>query len=253
MDHKIWDGMAVDYDNSVENNQDPIIVNYLKREIEILTNICKKICDSNKNSSIIDMGSGTGRVVFALDKKLQTNTTKFYGVEVSEPMLDYSKQKNRNHERTSKIEFLKYDLTDPNLSNYFNKDETNIVMCLYNTLGVIPSEKRQQFIDNMRNIAGEEGLTILTAFNGDEFDFIAPQLYNPMMPMIKQIDENSFDVKNRVFQNGLGFRSQWFTKNELKLILHSDIEPIPIKVTLNDTQHTFGNVFIDRNIGDNFY
>ena len=163
-------------------------------------------------------------------------------------MLDYAKQKSNSHQGVSKIEFLKYDLTDPNLSDYFNKDETNIVMCLYNTLGVIPSEKRQQFIDNMRNIAGEKGLTILTAFNGDEFDFIAPKLYNPMMHMIKQIDEDSFDVKNRVFQNGLGFRSQWFTKDELKSILHSDVEPIPIEVTTNDTSHTFGNVFVDRPI-----
>ena len=252
MDHKIWDGMAVDYDNSVENNQDPIIINYLKREIEILTNLCEKIYNYDKSSTIIDMGAGTGRVIFALDKKLQERVTKFYGVEVSDPMLDYAKQKNNDYETVSKIEFLKYDLTDPNLSNYFNKDETNIVMCLYNTLGVIPSEKRQQFIDNMRNIAGKKGLTVLTAFNGDEFDFIAPKLYNPMMPMIKQIDENSFDVENRVFQNGLGFRSQWFTKNELKSMLHSDIEPIPINITINDALHTFGNVFIDRNIEDIF-
>ena len=248
MDHKIWDGMAIDYDNSVENNQDPIIVNYLKKEIDILTNLCKKVYDSNKNSSIIDMGVGTGRVIFALDERLQESATKFYGVEVSEPMLEYAKQKNNNHEGISKIEFLKYDLTDPNLSDYFNKDETNIVMCLYNTLGVIPSEKRQQFIDNMRCIAGEKGLTILTAFNGDEFDFIAPKLYNPMMPMIKQIDENSFDVKNKVFQNGLGFRSQWFTKEELKSMLQSNVDPIPIEVTTNDTTHTFGNVFVDRYI-----
>ena len=122
-------------------------------------------------------------------------------------------------EGVSKIEFLKYDLTEPNLSDYFNKGETNIVMCLYNTLGVIPSEKRQQFIDNMRCIAGEKGLTILTAFNGDEFDFIAPKLYNPMMPMIKQIDENSFDVKNKVFQNGLGFRSLMIQHIHLEMYL----------------------------------
>ena len=143
MDHKIWDGMAIDYDSSVENNQDPIIINYLKKEIDILTNLCKKVYDQNKNSSIIDMGAGTGRVIFALDERLQESATKFYGVEVSEPMLDYAKQKNQNHEGVSKIEFLKYDLTEPNLSDYFNKGETNIVMFLYNTLGVIPLEKRQ--------------------------------------------------------------------------------------------------------------
>ena len=104
MDHKIWDGMAIDYDNSVENNQDPIIINYLKKEIDILANLCKKVYDQNKNSSIIDMGAGTGRVIFALDERLQESATKFYGVEVSEPMLDYAKQKNQNHEGVSKID-----------------------------------------------------------------------------------------------------------------------------------------------------
>ena len=248
MDKEIWDDMAIDYDKSVEDNQDPIIFNYLKKEIEILTTLCNRVYDSNKNCSIIDMGAGTGRVIFALDEKLQGNAIKFYGIEVSEPMLNHANQKKQNYKDVSKIEFLKFDLTDENLSEYFQSDYTNIVMCLYNTLGVIPSDKRQKFINNMKNIAGENGLTILTAFNGDNFGFVAPKLYNPMIPMIKQIDQDSFDETNRVFQNGLGFRSQWFTKNELKLMLDTNVEPIPINVTINDTSYIFGNVFIDRNI-----
>ena len=248
MDNEIWDDMAINYDKSVEDNHDPIIFNYLKKEIEILTTLFNRVYDSNKNYSIIDMGAGTGRVIFALDKKLQGNGIKFYGVEVSEPMLNRANQKNQNHEGVSKIEFLKFDLTDENLSEYFESDEKNIVMCLYNTLGVIPSDKRKKFINNMKSIAGENGLTVITAFNGDDFGFVAPKLYNPMMPMIKQIDQDSFDEKNRVFQNGLGFRSQWFTKNELKLMLNTNVEPIPINVTINDTSYTFGNVFVDRNI-----
>ena len=248
MDNKIWDDMAIDYDNSVEDNQDPTITRYLKNEIEILTTLCKRVYDSNKKCSIIDMGAGTGRVIFALDKKLQENTIKFYGVEVSEPMLNHANQKKQNYKDVSKIEFLKFDLTDENLSEYFQSDETNIVMCLYNTLGVIPSDKRQKFINNMKSIAGKKGLTILTAFNGDNFGFVAPKLYNPMMPMIKQIDQDSFDETNRVFQNDRGFRSQWFTKNELKLMLDTNVEPIPINVTINDTSYTFGNVYVDRNI-----
>jgi len=248
MNKEIWDDMAMNYDKSVEDSQSPIIINYLKKEIEILTNLCKKVCNSNKKCSIIDMGAGTGRVIFSLDEKLQVNLIKFYGVEISEPMLNHAKQKNQNHQGISKIEFLKYDLTDENLSECFQTDQTNIVMCLYNTLGVIPSDKRQRFIDNMKSIAGEKGLTIITAFNGDNFGFVAPKLYNPMMPMIKQIDQNSFDEKNRMFQNGLGFRSQWFTKNELKTMLDTNVKPIPIDIIINDVSHTFGNVFVDRNI-----
>ena len=248
MDQKIWDNLAVDYDKSVENNENSLIVNYLKREIDILATLCESMCRLNNNCSIIDMGAGTGRVVFALDKKLHNTNVQFYGVEISEPMLNYAHKKNLNHERFSKIDFVKSDLTNSNLYKYFNLNETNIVICSYNTLGVIPFDKRQKFVDNMKTIAGEKGLVILTTFNGDNFSFVAPKLYNSMMPMIRQIDDDSFDEKNRLFQNSLGFHSQWFTKNELKSMLNSDVDPISIDVTINDASYTFGNVFVDRAI-----
>ena len=248
MDYKLWDDLAADYDKSVEDNQTPIITNYLKREIEILTSICNDITNSAKNYSIIDMGAGTGRVLFGLDKNLQNNSIKFIGVEVSGPMLNRANQKNQTHNTSSNIEFLKHDLIESNLPEYFESTENTIVMCLYNTLGVIPSDKRQMFVDNMRSIAGDDGLTIITAFNGDNFGFVAPKMYNAMMPMIKQIDNNSFDEQNRIFQNNLGFRSQWFTQTELKSLLRTEIDPIPIDVKIDEKLYTFGNVFVDRKI-----
>ena len=248
MDHKLWDDLATDYDKSVEENQTPTIIDYLNKEIEILTSICSNITNSTKNYSIIDMGAGTGRVLFALDKNIKNNSLEFIGVEVSEPMLERANQKNQTHNTLSNIEFLKHDLTESNLPEYFESSRPAIVMCLYNTLGVIPSDKRQMFVDNMKRIAGDDGLTILTAFNGDNFGFVAPKMYYPMMPMIKQIDDNSFDEKNRIFQNNLGFRSQWFKQNELKSLLRTEVDPIPIDIKIDDKSRTFGNVYLDRKI-----
>ena len=85
-------------------------------------------------------------------------------------------------------------------------------------------------------------------FNGDDFGFVAPKLYHSMIPMIKQIDDDSFDEENRVFHNSLGFRSQWFTKNEIKSMLNTNIDPNPIDVVVDDKCFRFGNVFVDRNI-----
>ena len=248
MEHNLWDDLASDYDESVEDNQDPVITKYLDREMGILSRLCGNVCKFNKNCSIIDMGAGTGRVIFALDKKLQNDSVQFYGVEVSVPMIKRANQKNKNHKGNSNIQFLKYDLRDPNLFEYFESDTVNIVMCLYNTLGVIPSDKRQLFVDNMIRIAGDNGLVVITAFNGDNFGFVAPRLYRPMLPMIKQIDRDSFDGKNRIFHNNLGFHSQWFTKNELKSLLRSSVEPIPIDVEVDGKTYTFGNVFLNKKI-----
>ena len=245
MKEGLWDDMASDYDKSVEDNQDPTIVRYLDREIEILSHLCRKICQSNKNCTIIDMGAGTGRVIFALDKMLQKDSIEFVGVEVSEPMIRRANQKKEDHDGYSKkIKFLQLDLTDSNISNHFDSEGVNIVMCLYNTLGVISPEKRQSFVDNMREIAGKKGLAIITAFNGDNFGFVAPRIYRPMLPMIRRIDDDSFDEENRIFHNSLGFRSQWFTKIQLKSILHSEnVHPIPIEVEVEGKIYTFGNVF----------
>ena len=158
---------------------------------------------------------------------------------------NFANHKNNNHDGVSKISFLKHDLTDSNLSEYFDSNDANIVMCSYNTLGVVPSDKRQRFIDNMKIIAGKNGLVVLTMFNGDDFGFVAPKLYRSMITMIKQIDDDSFDEDNRVFHNSLGFRSQWFTKNEIKHMLNTSIDPNPIDVVVDDKRFTFGNVFVN--------
>ena len=105
MNKEIWDDMAINYDNSVEDNQDPIICDYLKKEIEILTTLCNRVYDSSNDCSIIDMGAGTGRVIFALDEKLQRNAIKFYGVEVSEPMLNHANKKNKITKKFQKLNF----------------------------------------------------------------------------------------------------------------------------------------------------
>ena len=196
------------------------------------------------------MGAGTGRVVFALDKMLQNNSVEYVGVEVSEPMIRRANAKKESHDGNSEnIKFLPLDLTDPNLLNHFDLGRTNIVMCLYNTLGVVNPEKRQQFVDNMRKIAGDNGLAILTAFNGDNFGVVAPQIYRPMLPMIRKIDDDSFDEENRVFHNSLGFRSQWFTQTQLKSMLHSENVPsIPIQVKVDGKAQTLGNVFPSKQV-----
>ena len=40
MDNESWDNLAANYDKSVEDNQSPLIINYLDKEIEILNILC---------------------------------------------------------------------------------------------------------------------------------------------------------------------------------------------------------------------
>lgn len=245
MDSDAWGDMSSEYDNSVEKNPDPVISNYLSEEIRIIGNLCKKIIKPDTKYTIIDMGSGTGRVLFSLRRALG-DSVSYCGLDASKSMIRLSKKKQSGMNKN--ISFLNYDVTNPAIDELFDDDSVKITLCMYNTVGVIPPTKRRQFFDNMVKLAGKHGLALVSAFNGDNFAFTAPRLYGPMKKMVKQIDEDSFDEEKLAFKNKLGYYSQWFTKNQLLELLHSDVKPIPINMPLNNNIYTFGHIFSNRKV-----
>lgn len=246
MDGHAWDDMSSEYDNCVEKNPDSVISDYITEEIKITANLYKKIIKSDKKYTVIDMGSGTGRVLFSL-YKIFSDSISYCGLDASEPMIKISTQKQIDLNIKNTI-FVNYDTTNPSINELFDEESTKITMCMYNTKGVIPPSKRCQFFDNMKKLAGKEGLALVSAFNGDDFAFAAPKMYHPMKEMVKTIDEDSFDEKKLAFRNHLGYYSQWFTKYQLNNFLDSKAEPIPINVPINNKIHTLGHVFTDRQI-----
>ena len=245
MDGNAWEDMSSEYDNSVEKNPDPVISNYLSNEIRIVSDLCKKIIRPDTKYTVIDMGSGTGRVLFELFPVLG-DFVSYYGLDASNTMIQLSKKKQSKLQ--SNISFVNFDVTDPAIDKLFDDDSIKITMCMFNTIGVIPSTKRQQFFDTMVRLAGKKGLSLISAFNGDDFTFAAPRLYHPMKKMVKQIDEDSFDEEKLAFKNKNGYYSQWFRKNQLLEMLHSNATPIPINISLNNSMHTFGHVFTNRKV-----
>ena len=241
-----WDDMSSEYDNCVENNTHPVISDYINEEIRIIANLCKKIIEPEKKFTIIDLGSGTGRVLFSLYSVLG-DSVSYYGLDASEPMIQLSKTK-QSQSNFKNISFQNYDVTNTSIDELFDDDSVKIPMCVYNTVGVIPLSKREQFFENMKRLAGKDGFALVSAFNGDDFAFTAPQIYRPMKSMVKQIDDDSFDEEKLAFRNSLGYYSQWFKKNQLQKFLNSDEEPIPIKVSIDEQARILGHVFVDRKL-----
>jgi SAM-dependent methyltransferase len=242
-----WDIISTRYDNNVEENHDPIISSYLRKENEIVCDLCKKTSDKYKNLCIIEIGTGTGRAIFSIYEKLQDKSIKFFGIDISESMISKANKKKLKYGYTDNIFFINMDCAGSDLLKQFNDQRIKIVMCLYNTIGIIEPIKRQKLIENMLCLA-KNGLVIVSASNGDDFGFVAPHLYIPMKKMVGQIDVDSFDERNRVFRNRLGYRSQWFTKEELYEMIKVNICPYPINVEVNGQTHIFGHVFVNNKV-----
>ena len=239
-----WDDMSSEYDNCVENNPNPVISEYVKEEIKIIANLCQKFIQSSKKYTIIDLGSGTGRVLFSLYDILG-DSVSYYGLDASESMIKLSNAKLAKLQYKN-ISFHQYDVINSEITDLFDNESVKIPMCVYNTVGVIPVSKREQFFDNMKRLAGKDGFAIVSAFNGDDFAFAAPQIYHPMKSMVKQINTDSFDEEKLAFRNSLGYYSQWFKKTQLQNFLKSEAESIPIKVSIDEKKCVLGHVFTDR-------
>ena len=247
MDDTAWNDLSSEYDDNVEGNIDSIISGYISEEIRIICDLCKKVIKPGVKYTIIDMGSGTGRVLFALRSILGTSSISYCGLDMSQSMIKLSKNK-QSVLGANDVSFFNYDVTNPRIDDLFDDDSIKITLCMYNTVGVIPASKRQQFFDSMIRLSGKNGLVLVSAFNGDDFVFVAPKIYVPMKNMIKQIDEDSFDEQKLAFKNKLGYYSQWFTKNQLLKLLRSNVKPVTIEIPLDKNLHTFGHVFSNRNV-----
>ena len=81
-----WNDMSSEYDNCVEENPDSVISGFITEEIKITANLCSKIIKPDKKYTIIDMGSGTGRVLFSL-YKIFGDSISYCGLDASEQML----------------------------------------------------------------------------------------------------------------------------------------------------------------------
>ncbi len=92
MDDSSWNDMSLMYDDNVENNSDPVISGYISEEIRIVSNFCKKVIKPGVKYTVIDMGSGTGRVLFSLQSILG-DSVSYCGLDVSESMIQLSKNK----------------------------------------------------------------------------------------------------------------------------------------------------------------
>src|SRR5690606_382785 len=108
---------------------------------------------TNKNSEVLELGCGTGRVSLPLSKKLKQLT----GVEISTPMFEQAKAKCKDEN----VSFVLGDITSVNLNKKFD-----LIIAPFRVLQCL--EKQEQ-VDGLfaviRNHLKPEGTAILNVFN----------------------------------------------------------------------------------------
>jgi ubiquinone/menaquinone biosynthesis C-methylase UbiE len=137
------------------------IVDYYSKAIECvgLWNSEKQLIKkySNKNSYILDVGCGAGRVSFGLYKEGYRN---LYGIDLSQEMIN--KANNINNNNKLNIQFSCQDASDLN----FNDNFFDLIIFSFNGFCTIPTrEIRYQVCNEINRVLKSNGIFIFLADN----------------------------------------------------------------------------------------
>lgn len=108
---------------------------------------------------IIEAGCGTGDVI----GELRTDIDR-YGIDINDRFIDHCKQ----HHRHENLTFLELDVM--NLATWWatksNQYMKPLVVCVNNTLNIMPEEIRGEAVEQMLAVAGQEGRCVSLILEG---------------------------------------------------------------------------------------
>ncbi|MEM2129034.1 MAG: hypothetical protein QXZ70_00395 [Candidatus Bathyarchaeia archaeon] len=251
----VWNEMAGSFDEYVTRSKIEALNRYMFNEKFYLDNVIAECTE--KDVSLIEIGSGTGRLLTRYlqpqtiaDEYSRTNRdckisevisdkVKFLvGVEVAEKMIE---ENIRNLEKNGLVKHLDkriflFNARAEYLDYFISPDletekcialkkggfwKTKRIACaMLNTLGIMRPGVRQLSIKKMKEIAGADGVIVLSVFDGSKFLEGVEKIYSPLEDFVGDfIPEINIDYERHIFTTMRGYYSHWFEENEIKGML----------------------------------
>lgn len=184
------------FDDFYSNIYDDLLFSDIKNDFE-MEELDSFLSNSNNNTKILDIGSGTGNHISLMKKK----GLNVIGLDKSDSMINICK---KNHPDVN------VKLGDALTSSLFNKNEFTHITCFYFTIYYI--ENKELFFSNCYNWLKPGGLLIIHLVNRDKFNPIVPA-GDPFYVVSPQKYANERITKTNVEFNDFNYKSEFSPPN----------------------------------------
>jgi len=250
-----WDNAADGvYDRFVLGTDAPYeIRRLLAQEDRELTGVIESYFATGHDVVFIEIGSGTGRYIRLFGKLIFTNElyrkhlSYIVGTDFSMNMIETSAHtlvssttlhKNKTLSLITELktitglpskdilatlskrfQLLHADATKP----FLEASNAKIVVgIMFGTLGNIPDAAA--VISNVKSLVHNEGIVIVTVFNSEAID-VGFKAYSELTKRgFTNLAPLRWDPDNSVFTSDLGFYSRWYSFQEIKTLIESNLE-----------------------------
>jgi len=234
----LWNLLSNSYDS--EFNANSLLTTYLSEEANIVSNECANL--HNKPITIVDIGCSTGNLLFKIHEILKNDTIRYVGIDASKGMIEKAIEKTKTN-IVNNFDFKTMNVLKSENILSIGNNSFKIVCCMLNTIGLFRPDQRTKLLSKMRMIAGDDGIVILSIFDGNAFS-MANEIYDKMPSLLKDIDKHlSYDAEDKAFRTYSGFMTQWLSDSKQRELLphYKSLQPVVVK---DNSGRSFAKIFI---------
>ena len=165
--------------------------------------------------AVIEAGCGTGDII----GNLKTDRPCF-GVDINERFIGHCKE----HYTRPNLSFTVLDVL--NLRGWWDertggKYKKPLVVCVNNTLNIMPEEIRGKVIEQMLSVSGTDGRCLVSYWNGNFFSHAIMNYYMCNQDLCGKFAMSDVDWETRYLETPSGYKTHWLIPVEVQRLLRS--------------------------------
>eukprot|EP00419_Tripos_fusus_P008566 CAMPEP_0172657004 /NCGR_PEP_ID=MMETSP1074-20121228/1806_1 /TAXON_ID=2916 /ORGANISM="Ceratium fusus, Strain PA161109" /LENGTH=339 /DNA_ID=CAMNT_0013472013 /DNA_START=71 /DNA_END=1090 /DNA_ORIENTATION=+ len=223
-----WKKITVEmWRNAVYTNQ-TYFGDLIQDTNEFVKNIAEQIKLNGHRVSMVEVGCGTGEFVRANEHEFRTAV----GVDFNQEFIAFCKT-NAPARKVGSTQYFQGDACELNdlLKQKFPKcaargsrgvefwDDSRVVACVGNTIGIIPEELRPRVYEEMAELAGKDGVLVMVYWNARWFGDACLNFYHANPNLCGVFEGENVDFKNTTLKTPMGYRTKWTGADEARALM----------------------------------
>jgi len=184
---------------------------------------------------LVEVGCGTGEFV----RPAVDNFRTVVGVDFNKEFIDFCKE-NTSPRHMSKSHYIQGDACQLNdlMKSEFPKaarkgpdgylrrgvefwDDSRVVACVGNTIGIIPEELRPKVYEEMAELAGDDGVLVMVYWNARWFGDACLNFYHNNPKLCGPFEGENVDFKQTTLKTPMGYKTKWTGVDEAREVMEN--------------------------------
>jgi SAM-dependent methyltransferase len=194
------------------------------------TDFIGKLCDELGGNSeagplLVEVGCGTGEALGSLFDRAAFSCGMDFNPQFIEFCEEHVPRRHQDH-----VKHLVGDAQELNAllerslpAKWTDASRPKIVMCVGNTVGIMPAEVRKNVFQQMKQMAGRDGYMVVVYWNGNTFGEAVQHFYHKNPQLCGPFTGDCIDLDTCTLTTPSGYCTHWTTPEEARMVFENDI------------------------------